>query len=512
MKRFVFSFLFIFTLLIIGQNLPENTKLLFSASNPDLTKYGISRENNFIFRPQVIYINTNRETYSYDWWGNVISIAYDVEVGGVWMEMTKTEFSYNASGHLLSTTKMYKNNEVWSVYDRYLFSPDGNGNPLSIIHQYLNDGNLENDDKKIYTYTASGDVQTYVQQFWVYGTWRNNIRHSYTYAGPGMLQIDLMGGWDTVSGQWKDNQRHYYRYSGGGGFSSRVNQSSYNGQPWYTLDSLVRTYDGNKITSEVLLYNVNNYQYWQNEYRYIYSYDGSGNLTSYARDFSNYLAPSDWTHDWIRYYTYDVNNHMLTQRILFWSGTNFNNGMRFEYNYDQTGNNIETLYYNGNQSLWNLERKAVYTHDGFGNTLSGVAWFYNNGQWTTGATMDLYFYFNNKQDTLCYVSAMSASIEYLTGTDDEAVSPSSFVLMQNYPNPFNPSTIISYQLPERSNVSLKLFDILGNEIATLVNEEKDAGLYKYELKANSYGLSSGTYFYQLNAGDKIETKKMILLK
>ena len=87
---------------------------------------------------------------------------------------------------------------------------------------------------------------------------------------------------------------------------------------------------------------------------------------------------------------------------------------------------------------------------------------------------------------------------------------SQFELHQNYPNPFNPNTNIRYQIPERSFVTLKVFDVLGNEVASLLNEEKEAG--SYESTFNADGLTSGIYFYQLKAGKFIETKKMILIK
>lgn len=91
------------------------------------------------------------------------------------------------------------------------------------------------------------------------------------------------------------------------------------------------------------------------------------------------------------------------------------------------------------------------------------------------------------------------------------LAPSVFSLEQNYPNPFNPSTTISYQLPVNSIVSLKVYDIIGNEIATLVNEEKLAGKYEVEFSA-TVGYASGVYYYTLKAGEFIQSKKMILLK
>ncbi len=90
------------------------------------------------------------------------------------------------------------------------------------------------------------------------------------------------------------------------------------------------------------------------------------------------------------------------------------------------------------------------------------------------------------------------------------VSPVNFNLEQNYPNPFNPSTVISFKLSVSSFVSLKIFDILGREISTLVNEEKQPG--NYEVTFDASKLSSGIYFYTLQSGSFVETKKMILIK
>ncbi|HVO76286.1 MAG TPA: T9SS type A sorting domain-containing protein, partial [Ignavibacteriaceae bacterium] len=97
------------------------------------------------------------------------------------------------------------------------------------------------------------------------------------------------------------------------------------------------------------------------------------------------------------------------------------------------------------------------------------------------------------------------------------LSPKAFSLSQNYPNPFNPSTKILYTLASRQFVTLKIYDLLGREITTLVNEEEQAGHYEVEFSAKAgsasgANLSSGIYFYQLKAGNFIQTKKLVLLK
>jgi len=97
-----------------------------------------------------------------------------------------------------------------------------------------------------------------------------------------------------------------------------------------------------------------------------------------------------------------------------------------------------------------------------------------------------------------------------TWTREEPALARQFCLEQNYPNPFNPSTTISYQLPTRSHVILKVFDILAREVTTLVNRVEEAG-YR-SVKFHAAGLSSGAYFYRLTADNLVQTRKLLLLR
>ena len=113
---------------------------------------------------------------------------------------------------------------------------------------------------------------------------------------------------------------------------------------------------------------------------------------------------------------------------------------------------------------------------------------------------------------LSKVEAYDPSID-ITGVEEQNNSentPVDYLLYQNYPNPFNPTTKLSWQLPVGSRQTLKIYDVLGRELATLVNEYKLAG--KYEVEFDASNLSSGIYFYQIKAGNFIQTRKMILLK
>lgn len=97
-----------------------------------------------------------------------------------------------------------------------------------------------------------------------------------------------------------------------------------------------------------------------------------------------------------------------------------------------------------------------------------------------------------------------------TKVEDENISLTNFYLHQNHPNPFNSSTVISWQSPVNGHQTLKVYDVLGREVATLVDEYKSAG--RYEVNFDGMNLSSGVYYYQIRAGDFISTKKMVLIR
>ena len=114
--------------------------------------------------------------------------------------------------------------------------------------------------------------------------------------------------------------------------------------------------------------------------------------------------------------------------------------------------------------------------------------------------------FSDNSD-LSIVKAQKAKPRLLLNTE---IIPNQVILSQNYPNPFNPTTLIKYQIPVESFTTLKVYDVLGNEVATLVKDEKTAGNYEVEFNAN--GLASGIYLYKIKAGEFVDVKKMIVLK
>ncbi len=168
----------------------------------------------------------------------------------------------------------------------------------------------------------------------------------------------------------------------------------------------------------------------------------------------------------------------------------------------------------------------VLINDGTGNlrleTQEGPHPYHNNWSNTLPAYKTISLNVGDRFDTVKGILFFSFSnykivprkaddfVGYQTDVEDE-ILPDRFVLKQNYPNPFNPSTIIEYNLPEASNVTLKIYDLMGREVKTLVNGEyQNKGLYKYFVYSND--LSSGVYFYQLKTDKYSAVKKMILIK
>ena len=145
----------------------------------------------------------------------------------------------------------------------------------------------------------------------------------------------------------------------------------------------------------------------------------------------------------------------------------------------------------------------------FNTTDGGTIW---SEQYSGEGRLNSIFFIN---DTTGWAVGDSGKILFtenggVTSVEENIFNPFNFYLSQNYPNPFNPVTSLQYAIGSRQFVTLKVYDLLGKEVATLVNEEKPAG--EYEVEFNAATLPSGIYFYQLKAGQFSETKKMILLK
>jgi photosystem II stability/assembly factor-like uncharacterized protein len=221
----------------------------------------------------------------------------------------------------------------------------------------------------------------------------------------------------------------------------------------------------------------------------------------------NWITSSIFTHfdpQSIRFSS--LNTGYITSNSIFGSGImKTTNG----------GFNWTKIFQIGGPAATTLGDSIVFT-SGYKSTNSGINWFSQN----LGINPSLIngsFFINS---TTGFLVGNNGVI--LKTTDGGGVlnqinlnsekTPDNFSLEQNYPNPFNPSTVIRYRLSAAGIVSLKVFDLLGKEVASLVNEKQSAGSYAVDFNSAEYNIPSGIYFYTLNTGDFKETKKMVLIK
>jgi photosystem II stability/assembly factor-like uncharacterized protein len=188
-------------------------------------------------------------------------------------------------------------------------------------------------------------------------------------------------------------------------------------------------------------------------------------------------------------------------------GTNWHN---YQINPDSSNRSLNNVFFLVVNEGWAVGNSGVVLH----TTNGGITWNIILDGWTSNMLRSVQF----TSPTNGYILGNNKTLfKYglLTYVEQQPTPPTAFKLEQNYPNPFNPSTIIQYAIPqnvrgETQEVSLKVYDVLGNEIATLVDEYKPSGIYNVQFTMNN--LSSGIYFYQIRSGDFIQTKKMIFMK
>jgi hypothetical protein len=180
---------------------------------------------------------------------------------------------------------------------------------------------------------------------------------------------------------------------------------------------------------------------------------------------------------------------------------------------------VEDLFYDGRNSISDhkhVMRKMLPTPSGLPfsiglNETKDIEQTINiESIWDADSLSFVVFVQSTSSKTVYQSETISYEELMITNTENEETGITGFSLEQNFPNPFNPITKIRFTIPSTRFITLKIYNILGNDVATLVNEMKPAGEYEVEFDASS--IPSGVYFYQLKSGSNIETKKMLLIK
>lgn len=373
------------------------------------------------------------------------------------------------------------------------------------IQQNWADTTWINSKRYIHSYNSNNNINEILLQNWNGSSWSNSSNDLYSYDSEYRIIVRILNYWD--GNNWIRNKIFSYSYDS---FSNLVELVDSN----YSKSTF--SYENNNLVEKNIKAWTGND--WQNSLLYEYEYNSNNNLIIHRAKF---WSGSIWVNDWIENFSFNIQNNQTESILAYWNGSDWENDRRKEFLYslenqltdiigqtwqvNQWGNSYRYLYI---YDLNGLLSEKIYLVPDFGNQwreISKELYLYDinsnlieiTNQTLTGGSWN-----NTSKEIISYIPVTSVVEDFDVSND--------FYLNNNYPNPFNPNTKISWQSPIAVYQSLKVYDVLGNEVSTLVDEFRNAGSYEVEFDGGK--LSSGVYFYQLRVGDYLETKKMLLLK
>ncbi len=471
---------------------------------------------------------------------SVISVAYDTS-----FQKQKATYGYDANGFMNSFTRQYFKDGNAIVGENFSVEYRSDGQIKSLLLLYLSNGLWINSRRYTYSYDPNGNEISEVKEKWdtTSSSWIYDTKDDYVYDANHNIVVNIYSKWN--SGSWLNYSKTEWAYDSNNNKLWKV-YFRWNSGAWENSSKYEWTYNDNNKTLEIRSAWISGA--WKNISKEEYIYDGNNNLIS-ENTFTWISSSNTWENLYWRLFTYNSNNKKTYENEKKWnSGTsNWEDKSRSTYTYNSSGKLLHQLEESFNSGSWEVDSEMKFTYDANDHVISYIqdnedkyTYRYNadgncNGgsheSWLTNHWVSAddpysgmflpwlfeleYNNFSLATEIKWYTSIFPGyefSVYYkgITDIKEKKSTPQSFTLNQNYPNPFNPSTKISYTIPKNSNVTLKVYDILGNEISTLVNNSQTAGTYKVNFDASN--LSSGLYLYKIQAGQFSQVRKMMLLK
>ena len=337
-----------------------------------------------------------------------------------------------------------------------------------------------NDMKMNYSYDANGHISEMLTQMWEVNIWEDWMKSTYSYDVNGNMTEAIMQNWDGTV--WVNTMRDTYIYDNGNMIEDLW--QNWDGITWVNYVKWTYIYDANGNMIEELEQNWDG-STWVNTMRDTYIYD-NGNM---IEELEQNWVGSTWVNSWKYIYTYDAG--VLTQELWQnWDGSTWVDNQLLTYSYDANGNMIEDLWQNWDGITWVNYVKWTYIYDANGNMIEELEQDWIGSTWI-----------NVEKRTYAYETGIEDNLIYKI--EDE-------LCLSNHPNPFNPQTTISYTLPKSGQVSLRIYNVKGQLLETLVDDIQQAGYHSIIWNADD--VSSGIYLYSITAGNLTVTKKCVILK
>ncbi len=447
----------------------------------------------------------------------------------------KHTYTYDTNGSLIEDFIRFRTNIISDSVYRKTFEYDVNRNQTLELTQAGWSFGWEDMEKIESEYNENGDLTMRLWQKWDHdNSWINSRRNSDAYNTEGKRTVSLTEVWDGT--KWVPSARYTNEYDVNGNRINDIIEFENGGilENWrksgYTYDS-----NNNIITSSNFWWDNGA---WFESYKYIYEYDSENRILSstylstsgsdsleaktltmydYTMELRELSVTSDYVNNRLVFNTRrstDLNTN--GDRIYIFSekfnvdSLRWENQSRANFNYSNDGIQTSYLFEVWVDSTWVNAQRLLSDIDLNGNNTYQSMQYWDNGVWVpsfssrTIVISDKLSFWFLAEEVFAYYGNPATAINGLYE------HPTKFSIEQNYPNPFNPTTRIKYQVVSSQNVLIKVFDALGNEITTLVNEQKLSGVHEVEF--NAAGLSSGIYFYSVQTKGFFETKKMMLIK
>lgn len=369
----------------------------------------------------------------------------------------------------------------------------------SIISNSVTGGKL----KMIFEYDNNDNITELLIGGWTGSSWFYDSKDEFYYDEDNKLVMQLHLELNGTS--WDSASRFDYFYNTQNQLSQFIYQN-YIYNEWENYQRVTYEYDvyGNEVN--------NLREVWQN---------GWQNMSQYTIYFSNIsrrdsLLIQTWNStEWENYgktaFTYNQQTGFLEYFIFkIWNNGTWENYINRTITNDPNGNQILQVDQDWNGNNWYNSMRRFYVYDDLNYILTAYCELWNGNQWYLD---DGYIPINNPDGFSRVIDMNNVFIYYKTTSTvaELNLTTENFKLFQNYPNPFNSTTTIKYTIPHSGKVTLKIFDLMGSEVATVVDKYQTTGSYEVIFQAKN--LSSGIYFCQLQAGrSTIATKKLILLK
>jgi len=481
--KIIFAFLIIFSSLMFSQNqIKDNLRLKNKVTfNKQVLENGyLLVEQIHLWGSGSAWLNYQKINFIFDNNNQMVEKNIFSWDNSVWINYQREFYSYDNSGNDTMILKQDWVIDRWINADKIINVFDSENNLVQTTHQFFFDSLFVNWEKRSFLYNPQNNLTEEIYQLWVDENWENRTRSTRVYNSENSVVEIINEDWNEF--EWRNNNQRIFEYDGNKNKTLEI-LSYWNGTDWINQSRLISNYNLNDLISELIL----------DEY------------------FDN-----TWLHLEKDIYSYNSLN-LTEDRKLRWETFGWDTSSRINYLYNVDEKCIEQSFQSYHNSIWEDRTRYTFEYDEFGNLEieSSYTWVFT--EWV-----------NNHR----FINSYSQ----LTNVESEQPELiNNYNLQQNYPNPFNPRTKIRFTVPTVEThlpagrqgrdasllTTLKVYDILGNEVATLVNEYRNAGSYEVDFQSTigshqpayrSGRLANGVYFYQLRVGDYVETKKMILLK